>query len=299
MSTMNGKEAERVRQIEEKEKEIHDLGQKVKILFWILIANGALAILAAIFQLSKDTSTVNTLQIFGQAVNIIFGIVICTLPRPESRFGKAGVCQIIASIAGVFEYALGSSDIAVVCTLVALVFGLIYVYSFIPEMAERVDPYDPYLSESWRGFLKLYTICLIMPFLLVILVLFRLGGATLIYLLSLAYPILIIVMIVWQMILFKKTSDTCIAYKAPEKSTIITSVRNNSGRTSPKAFPSKDEWKCSCGNINPNFLGMCSCGVRKREAKEILAQRSEKLMANRAAHQEQANEADEGSEPKE
>ena len=114
MSTMNEKEAARVRQIEEKTQEIHELGQKTKILFGILIFSMILSVFAVVLKLAGEASAVNTLQIIGQAVNVVFGIVICTMPNAQEGFIKAGVCQIIASIAGIFEYAFGSSDVAII-----------------------------------------------------------------------------------------------------------------------------------------------------------------------------------------
>ncbi|MBR5936952.1 MAG: hypothetical protein IKZ90_01615 [Clostridiales bacterium] len=299
MSTMNEREAARVREIELKTQEIHELGQKTKILFGILIFSMILSVFAVVLKLAGEASALNILQIIGQAVNVIFGIVICTMPNPHEGFIKAGVCQIIASVAGIFEYAFGSSDVAIIFTVIAFIAGLIYIYTFFPEMSTRVDPYDPYLADSWRNLLKLYTILLITPILLVVLALLNIAGVTLIYLLSVAYPILAIVVVIWQLLLFKKTSDTCISYKAPETSTIVTSVRNRSGRSPVKTGPSADEWQCSCGKINPNFLGMCSCGVRKSEAKAIIEQRFEKQMARRAELQAEANPTEVGSEPKE
>ena len=277
-------EARRQAEIAAKVAEYHETGSRLYICFYIMIASVALGVLAGIAKAIGNNGFLTGVTVLGGVVSIFYGLAICAMPRARNRFALAGVCQIIVAVMSIVEE-VGGSTLSTIAQVLSLVFGLIYIFNFIPEMIERLGPVDVYTADSWNNFLKLYIICLVAPIAVVILALIGLVTATLLVLVYLAVAIAAIVMLVWQMILLKRSADSFSRYeyreyKKPEK------VAHN---RAPGAWKGKektigaDQWLCLCGNVNPNFIGTCACGVKKSAARNVIEKRKKAEAAKASA----------------
>ena len=277
-------EARRQEEIKAKVAEYHETGDKLYICFYLMAASTAIGVLAGIAKSVQQSGLLLVMTVLGSIVSIIYGITICLMPRSGNRFALAGVSQIIVAVMSILEVA-GGSALSTIAQILSVIFGLIYIFNFIPEMIERLDPVDGYTAESWGSFLKLYIICLVAPFAVILLALLGLVTATLLLLVSLAVVIASIVMLVWQMILMKRSADSFSQYEYREYKKPEGVAKNRA----PAAWKSKektigaDQWLCVCGNVNPNFIGTCSCGVKKSAAKAAIEKRNNAAAAKSAA----------------
>ena len=262
----------RKQQLEQRQQEYRDMGWVTQKLFFIMVGTVILGIINGICQVAGASSAQTIIVLIAAALNIIFGFLIIAMPHAEDRFRSAGICFIIAEVGDLLGLAGG--DFALVGKIVNAIFSLIAIFLFVPEMEVRIAPVDGDLEISWNRFLKLYAICLAAPIVSVILVLIGLMTITFYALVEIAVVIAALIMVVWQMLLLKRSADAFSGYTYQESSP---SSRISSRNTSPiSRKPSQagaNEWKCTCGKVNPNFLGLCSCGVRKSEARAAEARR--------------------------
>lgn len=279
----------RKQQLEQRQQEYRDMGWVTQKLFYIMVGTVILGIINGICQVAGASSAQTIIVLIAAALNFIYGFLIIAMPHAEDRFRSAGICFIIAEVGNLLGLAGG--DLALVGKIVNAIFSLIAIFLFVPEMEVRIAPVDGDLEISWNRFLKLYAICLAAPIISVILVLIGLITITFYALVGIAVVIAALIMVVWQMLLLKRSADAFSSYTVRETSPSSRFSPRNSRDTSPiSRKPSQagaNEWKCTCGKVNPNFLGLCSCGVRKSEARAAEARR-QALAAEKAAKMKEA-----------
>lgn len=267
------------------------LGNRLNVLFWLSIATVICSFVESILSRSGGGAAY-ILVVILIGLSIARAGVIVSLSSISDTFRTAGICYVIYTVCDRLG-SFASQGIYILLSLGSLVCSLIFFFSFYPELAFWMDMTDPYLAENWRLYMKFEIAAVIASFSTLLFILFGLFSLAAILLLIIAVAVLVLGIV--ELVLLHKSVYACFSYTPREKESHASQIvpnysnaRNSSGRT-----PAADEWKCTCGRINPNFTPICSCGTKKSQAKVAFATMEEntrKAQELRKAKTQQSNE---------
>lgn len=151
-----------------------------------------------------DDYSIEVVPILQLLVGVVIAVMIALIAQYVTGFVKNGVFYGLFSLATYFSE-FSYPAVKYTALVASVIFGLAYVFSFYSDIEIVSSVADPYLADSWNKLKFIFFFVVIGPVLCLLAVLL---GLLLFAALGLvAWAILTIVWGIWEIVLYKKSSN--------------------------------------------------------------------------------------------